>query len=80
MQRDIWVIFLHTLSNDEYPQHGFGSVSEGSGGYLKRLKHQCLSPPHAYTMGMKQMTGWVSRSGAHGSNLKSGTQTGAKIL
>ncbi|GFV07980.1 uncharacterized protein TNCV_3322351 [Trichonephila clavipes] len=30
MRRDIWTIFLHTLSNDEYPQHGFGSVGEDS--------------------------------------------------
>ncbi|GFT80613.1 hypothetical protein TNCV_5123141 [Trichonephila clavipes] len=29
-------------------------------------------------MGMKQMTGWVSTSGTHGSNLKSETRTGAK--
>ncbi|GFX01404.1 hypothetical protein TNCV_1863791 [Trichonephila clavipes] len=40
----------------------------------------CLSPPHAYTMGVKYMTGWVSTSGTVGSNLKSETQTGAKIL
>ncbi|GFV44948.1 hypothetical protein TNCV_1716961 [Trichonephila clavipes] len=41
---------------------------------------ECLSPPHAYTMGMKQMTGWVSTNGTLGSNLKSQTRTGAKIL
>ncbi|GFS88850.1 hypothetical protein TNCV_3569501 [Trichonephila clavipes] len=40
----------------------------------------CLSPPHAYTMGVKYMTGWVSTSGTVGSNLKFETQTGAKIL
>ncbi|GFX90763.1 hypothetical protein TNCV_3165941 [Trichonephila clavipes] len=31
-------------------------------------------------MGMKQMPGWVSTSGRLGSNLKSETRTGAKIL
>ncbi|GFV56095.1 hypothetical protein TNCV_935491 [Trichonephila clavipes] len=40
----------------------------------------CLSPPHAYAMGVKYMTGWVSMSGTVGSNLKSETQTAAKIL
>ncbi|GFX14365.1 hypothetical protein TNCV_1768591 [Trichonephila clavipes] len=40
----------------------------------------CLRPPHAYPMGVKYMTGWFSTSGAVGSNLKSETQTGAKIL
>ncbi|GFV12098.1 hypothetical protein TNCV_3814001 [Trichonephila clavipes] len=33
-----------------------------------------------YTMGIKEMTGWVSTSGTVGSNLKSETQAGAKIL
>ncbi|GFY33883.1 transposable element Tcb1 transposase [Trichonephila clavipes] len=41
---------------------------------------KCLSSPQAYTMGVKYMTGWVSTSGTIGSNLKSETQTGAKIL
>ncbi|GFT83407.1 uncharacterized protein LOC103524116 [Trichonephila clavipes] len=40
----------------------------------------CLSPPHAYTMGVEYMTGWVSTSGRVGSNLKPETRTGAKIL
>ncbi|GFX56076.1 hypothetical protein TNCV_1953961 [Trichonephila clavipes] len=35
---------------------------------------------HAFPMGVKYMTGWVSLSGTVGSNLKSKTQTGAKIL
>ncbi|GFV23407.1 uncharacterized protein TNCV_4781191 [Trichonephila clavipes] len=37
-------------------------------------------PPHAYTMGVKYRTGWVSTSGTVGSNLKSETRTRAKIL
>ncbi|GFW81860.1 hypothetical protein TNCV_2885341 [Trichonephila clavipes] len=31
----------------------------------------CLSPLHAYTMGVKYMTGWVSKNGTVGSHLKS---------
>ncbi|GFW15462.1 hypothetical protein TNCV_4656021 [Trichonephila clavipes] len=36
--------------------------------------------PHAYPMVVKYMTRWVSTSGTVDSNLKSETQTGAKIL
>ncbi|GFW86786.1 hypothetical protein TNCV_2809411 [Trichonephila clavipes] len=48
--------------------------------HLKMRDLECLSPPHAYTMGFKYMTGWVSMSGTVGSNLKSETQTEAMIL
>ncbi|GFV18167.1 hypothetical protein TNCV_169701 [Trichonephila clavipes] len=37
-------------------------------------------PSHDYPMGVKYMTGWVSTSETVVSNLKSETQTGAKIL
>ncbi|GFY34027.1 integrase catalytic domain-containing protein [Trichonephila clavipes] len=40
---------------------------------------KCLSPPHAYTMGVKYRTGWVSTSGTVGLNIMSETQTEAKI-
>ncbi|GFT92576.1 hypothetical protein TNCV_1480701 [Trichonephila clavipes] len=44
------------------------------GGYV-----HCLIPPHAYTMGVKYMSGWILTSETVGSNLKSETQTGAKL-
>ncbi|GFU95145.1 hypothetical protein TNCV_4139291 [Trichonephila clavipes] len=40
---------------------------------------QLTSPPHAYPMGARYMTGWVSTSGKVGSNLKLETQTGAIV-
>ncbi|GFY05262.1 transposable element Tcb2 transposase [Trichonephila clavipes] len=46
----------------------------------KEPPDKCLSPPHAYTTRVKYITGWVSTNGTVGSNLKSDTQTGAKIL
>ncbi|GFU84709.1 hypothetical protein TNCV_2126501 [Trichonephila clavipes] len=49
-------------------------------GREEKLSRTCLSLPHAYPMGVKYMTGWVSASGTVGSNIKSETQIGAKIL
>ncbi|GFT74768.1 uncharacterized protein TNCV_2516681 [Trichonephila clavipes] len=41
MRQAIWAIFLHKLSTDEYPQHGFSPIGEKINGVdLKRLKHQ----------------------------------------
>ncbi|GFU17560.1 uncharacterized protein TNCV_2946771 [Trichonephila clavipes] len=41
MRQAIWAIFLHMLSTDEYPQHGFSPIGEKIHGVdLKRLKHQ----------------------------------------
>ncbi|GFU93402.1 hypothetical protein TNCV_1493581, partial [Trichonephila clavipes] len=36
----IWAIFLHKLSTDEYPQHGFCPIGKIHGVDFKRLKHQ----------------------------------------
>ncbi|GFS88373.1 uncharacterized protein TNCV_1751241 [Trichonephila clavipes] len=40
MRQAIWAIFLHKLSTDEYPQHGFVPSGKIHGVDLKRLKHQ----------------------------------------
>ncbi|GFT62169.1 uncharacterized protein TNCV_251911 [Trichonephila clavipes] len=40
MRQAIWAIFLHKLSTDEYPQHGFCPIGEDSWCGFKRLKHQ----------------------------------------
>ncbi|GFX82398.1 uncharacterized protein TNCV_2870791 [Trichonephila clavipes] len=40
MRQAIWAIFLHKLSTDEYPQHGFCPIGKIHGVDLKRLKHQ----------------------------------------
>ncbi|GFX99329.1 uncharacterized protein TNCV_1614551 [Trichonephila clavipes] len=40
MRQVIWAIFLHKLSTDEYPQHGFCPIGEDSWCGFKRLKHQ----------------------------------------
>ncbi|GFW71435.1 hypothetical protein TNCV_1514541, partial [Trichonephila clavipes] len=40
MRQAIFVIFLHKLSTDEYPQQGFCPIGEKIHGDLKRLKHQ----------------------------------------
>ncbi|GFU88227.1 uncharacterized protein TNCV_846201 [Trichonephila clavipes] len=40
MRQAIWAIFLHKLSADEYPQHGFCPIGKIHGVDLKRLKHQ----------------------------------------
>ncbi|GFY26982.1 uncharacterized protein TNCV_931231 [Trichonephila clavipes] len=41
MRQAIWAIFLHRLSTDDYPQHGFCPIGEDPWGVdLKRLKHQ----------------------------------------
>ncbi|GFW55591.1 uncharacterized protein TNCV_119751 [Trichonephila clavipes] len=42
MRQAIWAIFLHKLSTDEYPQHGFCPIGEDSWCGFKRLKHQAL--------------------------------------
>ncbi|GFW94135.1 uncharacterized protein TNCV_1978751 [Trichonephila clavipes] len=39
MRQAIWAIFLHKLSTDEYPQHGFCPIGEDSWCGFKRLKH-----------------------------------------
>ncbi|GFU38382.1 uncharacterized protein TNCV_2433601 [Trichonephila clavipes] len=39
MRQAIWAIFLHKLSTDEYPQHGFVPSGKIHGVDLKRLKH-----------------------------------------
>ncbi|GFY12888.1 uncharacterized protein TNCV_3074481 [Trichonephila clavipes] len=40
IRQAIWAIFLHKLSTDEYPQHGFCPIGEDSWCGFKRLKHQ----------------------------------------
>ncbi|GFT62511.1 uncharacterized protein TNCV_4601081 [Trichonephila clavipes] len=42
MRQAIWAIFLHNLSTDEYPQHGFCPIGEDSWCGFKRLKHQVI--------------------------------------
>ncbi|GFW03866.1 uncharacterized protein TNCV_2049821 [Trichonephila clavipes] len=37
MRQAIWAIFLHKLSTDEYPQHGFCPIGEDSWCGFKRL-------------------------------------------
>ncbi|GFX01968.1 hypothetical protein TNCV_371571 [Trichonephila clavipes] len=69
---DFCIMKIHRLGPELNMQPWANKTSEA--------KKMCLSPPHAFTMGMKQMTGWVMTSGTVGSNFKSETRTEAKIL
>ncbi|GFS86555.1 uncharacterized protein TNCV_4883101, partial [Trichonephila clavipes] len=40
MRQHIWAIFLHKLSTDKYPEHGFCPIGEDSWCEFKWLKHQ----------------------------------------
>ncbi|GFY22442.1 uncharacterized protein TNCV_2177031 [Trichonephila clavipes] len=42
MRQAIWVIFLHKLSTDEYPQHGFCPIGEDSWCRFKKAEDQKL--------------------------------------
>ncbi|GFW88230.1 uncharacterized protein TNCV_2649231 [Trichonephila clavipes] len=50
MRQAIWAIFLHKLSTDEYPQHGFCPIGKIHGVDLKRLKHQALPTSEGYNI------------------------------
>ncbi|GFV96699.1 uncharacterized protein TNCV_3387921 [Trichonephila clavipes] len=46
MRQDIWAIFLHKLSTDEYPQHSFCPVGEDSWCGFKKAEASGKSYKH----------------------------------
>ncbi|GFT69180.1 uncharacterized protein TNCV_2253431 [Trichonephila clavipes] len=46
MRQAIWAIFLHKLSTDEYPQHGFCPIGKDSWCGFKKAETSCKSYKH----------------------------------
>ncbi|GFW92465.1 uncharacterized protein TNCV_517831 [Trichonephila clavipes] len=46
MRQAIWTIFLHKLSTDEYPQHGFCPIGKDSWCEYKKAEASCKSYKH----------------------------------